>query len=156
MGYSKIDYYGKTLIDLTEDTISPDKVLAGATYHGPDGDEATGSMPNKGAVAGTIGAVDDTYGIPAGYHNGGGTVSISPTEKAKLIPGNIPAGVTILGVVGIYKTPYSYQSKTATPAATAQTISPDAGYDGLSRVVVAAVPYAEAENTAGGITVTIG
>ena len=41
-------------------------------------------------------------------------------------------------------------------AKTAQTILPDEGYDYLSEVVIAAVPYTSAANAAGGMTVTIG
>lgn len=43
-----------------------------------------------------------------------------------------------------------------TPPTAEQTILPDEGYNYLSQVVVAAIPYAESENAAGGITATIG
>lgn len=49
----------------------------------------------------------------------------------------------------------SLQSKTATPAVSAQTITADSGYYGLSSVAVGAIPYVETQNTYG-ITVTIG
>ena len=48
------------------------------------------------------------------------------------------------------------QSKTITPTFAAQTILPDSGYDYLSQVVVSAIPMTESENTAGGLTLTIG
>ena len=48
------------------------------------------------------------------------------------------------------------QSKTVTPATTAQTITPDTGYNYISQVTVNAIPYVEAPNSAGGVTVTIG
>jgi len=48
------------------------------------------------------------------------------------------------------------QSKTVTPSTQAQTVLPDTGYNYLSQVTVAAIPYVESENTAGGTTVTIG
>jgi hypothetical protein len=35
---SKIVYGGQTLIDLTADTITADKLLKGATAHGADGE----------------------------------------------------------------------------------------------------------------------
>lgn len=40
---SKIIYGGKTILDLTGDNITPDKVLLGIQYHGPDGKIHTGT-----------------------------------------------------------------------------------------------------------------
>lgn len=41
--YSKIIYAGKTLIDLTQDTVTADKLLVGTTAHGADGALVTGT-----------------------------------------------------------------------------------------------------------------
>lgn len=60
----------------------------------------TGSMNNNGAVSGSITKADGTYAIPAGFHNGSGSVQISKEEQAKLISGNIKSGVTVLGISG--------------------------------------------------------
>ncbi len=187
---SKVVYGGKTLIDLTADTVTADKVLSGYTTHGKDGAaitgtctydadtgdataavaeiltgktayvngvKLTGTMKNNGAVAGTISTKADVYTIPIGYHDGAGKVSISSTEQAKIIAGNIRSGVTILGVTGTMSgsEDVKAQSKSATPATTAQTVLPDTGYNYLSQVTVAAIPYVESDNSAGGVTVTI-
>lgn len=48
------------------------------------------------------------------------------------------------------------QSKTVTPKTTAQTVQPDETFDYLSSVTVQAIPYLESDNSAGGLTVTIG
>lgn len=42
MGVNKVVYGGTTLIDLTGDTVTPDKVLSGYTGHGKDGESFTG------------------------------------------------------------------------------------------------------------------
>ena len=63
----------------------------------------------------------------------------------------------ILGVTGTYGgEEISAQSKSVPPRTTAQTVQPDTGYDYLSAVTVAAIPYTESDNSAGGKTVTIG
>ena len=48
------------------------------------------------------------------------------------------------------------QAKTVTPKATVQEILPDEEYNCLSQVTVAAIPYVESDNEAGGKTITIG
>lgn len=71
---------------------------------------------NRGAVSVTV-QEGDTYTIPAGYHNGSGTVS---------------------GISGGGN--YTLQSKTATPTKSSQNIVPDSGYYGLSGVTILAIP----------------
>ena len=163
MAYNKIVYGGTTLIDLTGDDITAADLLAGKTAHGADGEALTGTMTNRGAVTGTIATKAGTYTVPSGYHNGSGSVGISATEQAKIIAGNIKAGVSILGVTGTYTgegIELQTKSATYTPATTAQTasVTADQGYDGLSavNVTVNAIPYNEELNSAGGYTVTIG
>lgn len=190
MAISKVVYGGTTLIDLTSDTITADKLLTGVTAHGKDGEPITGScafdvnsqdataqvaeiltgktayargtkltgtMPNNGGVTGTINTVAGEYTIAQGYHDGSGKVSIDPTEQAKIIAANIKQGVQILGVTGTLEpsSDVTVQSKSATPTTSEQTILPDPGYDYLSQVTIAAIPYSESPNSAGGITVTI-
>lgn len=132
------------------------EILASKTAY-VNTNKLTGTMPNRGAVTGTISSVSGSYAIPNGYHDGSGSVSIDGTEQAKIIPSNIKSGVEILGVEGTYAGEVvSAQSKSAMPYTTAQTLLPDAGYDYLSQVNVAGISYVETQNAAGGITVTIG
>ena len=62
---------------------------------------AVEGIKNNGAVSGAITDAATPYNVPAGYHNGQGTVGIANTEKEKLVAGNIKSGVTILGVAPI-------------------------------------------------------
>lgn len=188
---NKVVYNGKTLMDLTGDTASPDKILKGITAHDKSGakitgtcpydsdtsdataavaeilvgktayargSKVTGTMPNRGAAGGSITTVDQKVTIQNGYHDGSGSVSIAAAEQAKLIPTNIRDGITILGVAGAMSgsEDMKAQAKTVTPKATQQEVLPDEEYNCLSSVTVAAIPYAESDNSAGGVTVTIG
>lgn len=142
--------------DTTDANAAASEILSGKTAY-VNKNKITGEMPNNGAVAGVISVKDGTYTIPAGFHNGLGSVGIDATEQAKLIPGNIKSGVQILGVTGTYSgEAVSAQSKNATPFLTAQTILPDSGYDYLSQVSIAAITITESDNAAGGKTVIIG
>lgn len=142
--------------DTSEDTLTVAEALSGKTFHAR-GTAYTGTMPNNGGVTGTISTKAGQYTIPQGYHDGSGKVSISSTEQAKIIAGNIKSGVQILGVTGSYSgESVTAQTKNVTPALTAQTILPDSGYDYLSQVNVAAIPITYTDNSAGGVTCTIG
>jgi hypothetical protein len=188
--YNKIIFGGKTLIDLTADTVDAAHLLTNITAHDKsgaiitgsctydadtsdanaqaseilltktayvNGTKRTGTMPNNGAVTGTISSVDGEYTIPLGYHDGSGKVSINAADQGKLIPENIRQGVVVLGVEGTMSGEEGVvaQSRTVTPTTSQQTITPETGYNYLSQVIVNAIPYTETRNQYG-TTVTIG
>lgn len=85
--------------DVSSTTATAPDVLATKVFTAADGTTTTGTMPNNGAVSKTLDATtgNQSYPIPAGYHNGLGKVNVVTEEK------------------------------TATPTATPQNITPTAG-----------------------------
>ena len=163
-GLTAHDKSGATIIgtntfdaDTQDATAAAAELLKGKTAY-VRGKKVTGTMPDNDAVAGEISSKDTPYTVPLGYHDGSGTVTIAAAEKAKLVPDNIRQGITILGVEGAMSgtEDVKAQAKTVTPKTTQQVITPDSGYNYLSQVTVAKIPYSTSENSAGGLTVTIG
>ena len=93
---------------------------------------AVDGISNQGAISATV-QEGDTYTIPAGYHNGSGTVS---------------------GVAGGGN--YKLQSKTVAPTKAQQAITPDSGYYGLSDAYqdVSSVTAGAADTLTGKVIVT--
>lgn len=123
-----------------------------------NGSKVIGTMPNRGAITGTISTKAGTYTIPQGYHDGSGSITINSTEQAKIIPENIRQGITILGIEGNMSgtEDVTAEATTVTPSTSQQVITPSTGYNYLSQITVLAIPYTETDNSAGGVTVTIG
>lgn len=99
MANSKIIFNGKTLIDLTQDTVAADKLLTGHTAHGADGEVVTGTCTfdadTKDATATAAEVLSGKTAYAKGKkvtgsmaNNGGATLAI--TEKAQKV--TIPQG----------------------------------------------------------------
>lgn len=194
MAKNKIVYFGETLLDLSNDTVTEATMLVGSSAHNRAGEiingactfdadtsdanataaeilsgttqnpitayvngvKVTGTMPDNGGANVEITTLAGTT-IPRGYSDGSAKAILSATEIAKIVGTNIRQGVTILGVQGEMTgtEDVSAQTKTITPSSIAQTVVPDTGYNYLSEVIVAAIPYVETANQYG-TTVTIG
>lgn len=87
-----------SVVDTSDANATAANILSTKTAY-VNGSKLTGTMANNGAAGGTISTKAGTVTIPAGYTTGG-SVSISSTEQAKIIAGNIKSGVSILGVSG--------------------------------------------------------
>ena len=75
------------------------KILSGVTIAG-----LTGTMVNKGAVNQTL-AINSTYIVPAGYHNGSGKVTADKdysTKEAFTYTPNKPTSTQLIQASGVY------------------------------------------------------
>lgn len=63
--------------DVTPVTAGAAQVLEGYRIVDTTGASVDGQLPNKGAIVETVGMSVNSYTIPAGYHNGLGTISLS-------------------------------------------------------------------------------
>lgn len=130
--------------DVSATTATAATVLDGYKFTNTSGTVVTGSMVNNGAVSKILtvrtsaGNADLTYTIPAGYHNGKGTVSINkqsksvtPTKSAQSI---IPDAGYVLNDVQVAAIPAEYITTTDATATAAQILSGATAYVKGSKV----------------------
>ena len=141
----------------TDANASQSEILSGKTAY-VNKVKLTGSMTNNGSNDITI-TTKAGSSIPAGYYDGSGTAAIDSTSATNLVATNIRNGVTILGVEGTLSAEdgLTVGAISATPTSSQQVITAASqSLDYITQVTVAAIPYVESDNQAGGKTVTIG
>ncbi len=108
------------------------------------------AMNNNGNVSVTLDTENTLATVIPGYY-AGGTVKVVPQEKTATANGEIVAdsGKVLRKVIVEVDNSPDLQSKTGIiPTKEKQTVTPDAGYDGLSEVQIEAIPDAYQNVTA--------
>ena len=149
MAVNKVVFGAVSIMDISDSTVTADKLAKGVTAYDKTGEKITGTMEASSAPMlqeKTVTPSTAAQSITAdnGYD---GLSKVTVNGDANLTADNIKSGTSIFGVTGSYAgSSPKLQSKSVTYTSNGTaTITPDEGYDGLSSVdvtvnVVADVP----------------
>lgn len=128
MAISKVVYGGNTLIDLTADTVTADKVLKNYTAHGADGEPITGTCTYDSDTQDATAADSEILS--------GKTAYVKGAKKTGTMKNNGAVSGTISAKAGVYTVPQGY-------------------HDGSGKVQIASTEQAKitAENIREGVTI---
>lgn len=97
MAINKVIYGGETLIDLTGDTVTADKILSGFTAHDKGGEPITGTCEYDVDSSDATAAVAEILQGKTAYVRGqkltGTMTDIEPSTPSRVIPSRILSGM---------------------------------------------------------------
>ena len=118
--------------DVSSVTAVAGDVLANKIIVTADGSVTTGTMPNNGAVAQKLDGETTSYTVPAGYHDGKGTVNVTvetksatPTKEEQTVT---PTEGSLLSSVTVGAIPAEYVDTTDGTATAAQILTGRTAY----------------------------
>lgn len=100
MAISKVVYGGETLIDLTADTITKDKLLKGITAHGADGETITGTCEFDANTQDATATASEILMSKTAYNKG--------VKITGAMPNNGAVSGSIITKAGAYTVPQGY------------------------------------------------
>lgn len=136
---NKVAVNGKTVLDLSGDTVYPGMLAKGITAHDKSGAKITGTLQVPASEERTV-----ELSMPSGNQvilptSGKVMRKVTVQKPATLLPGNIKKGVVIGGVTGALEaSSVSVQPSKSVTITSNGTVSvtPDAPYDALKKVDV--------------------
>ena len=162
---------GETIIDLTADTVTAEKLPSGITAHDKTGAQITGKLLSGNAtISASVRAgnsagyvytsaqlMNDAY-LPAKTELGWSLrgSAFGDATAADVVAGKTFTAVDGFKTVGTYEPPATeptLQAKTVTPSASQQVVTPDSEYDGLSQVTVFGDSNLIAANIKSGVSI---